>query len=437
MKKKEFFLRALKTEAYRNLAWIISIFAITNEDKEAYKKDPYPYRVVQTPTNFFFVDPEKDNELTLIEDSKPNQPLFTLTEKIELLQSDTDMVLGSSKIETQYGRLILNYIVIYYPFKKKLPFINEKFTPATIEKLILPRFKDTPEEGTPRNEKDIYVDEYLVFCDAVFFTTGLTQISVPGITAKSIVGAPGIREFRDKLIAENKDNLDDPSVIAGIDAKLVAYDKNYLKDDPSSGFLIDEKSFKVVRKRLYGMYGAEAGFDEGTKIKLIGKSLSEGWDKETLPTLNNASRVGSYNRGFQTQLGGEAVKWLLRASSNISIIDTDCGTKLGIPFKVTMENLDWLVGFSVVGKDGPILVKNTEEAKQFFNKEIIVRSPMFCKLTKTDYCKVCVGERLAANPQAASVAISEYGSTFLGLFMAAMHGKELAVAHMNYKEVIF
>ena len=61
----------------------------------------------------------------------------------------------------------------------------------------------------------------------------------------------------------------------------------------------------------------------------------------------------------------------------------------------------------------------------------MVRSPMYCTLGQTDFCKVCVGVNLAANPTGLSVAISEYGSTILSMFMSASHGKELALAKLN------
>ena len=442
MNKKEYFFKAMRAEEYRRVAWVFSAFTLVDEDRDEWKKDPYPYRIVQTPTGFFFVDPENKKEtgealLTPIEDGKPNQPLFGLQEEVNILQSDTQLNLGTSSLLTTYGLLIINYTVIFYPFGTKLKYINTEFRPKTVEKLIVGRFKDNPKNEEDRNSEDIYVDEYLKYCDAAFQMTAFSQIAVPGVTIKAIVGAPGIVEFRNKLLEENKDKLSDPAVIAGIDAKLVQYDKDYLAGDDSMDFLIKEKSFKIVRKRLFAMHGAEAGFNDDGKIELISNSLDEGWNPSKFAAINNNSRVGSYNRGFQTQLGGEAVKWLLRASSNINITELDCGTKLGIPKSVLNDNLSWFAGHSIVYREKVIPIDTEDDIKPFIGKEVVVRSPMFCKLPKTDYCQVCAGKKLSANPEAASMAVSDYGSAFLGLFMAAMHGKELAVAKMNWRELIF
>jgi hypothetical protein len=61
---------------------------------------------------------------------------------------------------------------------------------------------------------------------------------------------------------------------------------------------------------------------------------------------------------------------------------------------------------------------------------------MFCRLEKTDYCKACVGQRLAENPTGLSAAISEYGSAFLSIYMAAAHGKALVTAKLDFKTAI-
>ena len=442
MNKKEFFFKAMLAEEYKRVAWVFSAFSILKEDVDSWKEDPYPYRIVQTPSKFFFVDPDNrdgqgNSQLTVIEDSEPNTPLFGLQEEISVSQTETQLNLGVDRLVTTYGLLLLNYTVIYYPFKTKVTYINKEFRPKTVEKLIVDRFKDNPENDADRNDQDIYVDEYLKYCDAAFQMTAFSQIAVPGVTIKAIVGAPGIVEYRNKLLEENKGRLEDPAVIAGIDAKLVQYDKDYLANDDSMDFLIKDKSFKVVRKRLFGMHGAEAGFNEDGKIELIDNSLDEGWNSLKFPAINNNSRVGSYNRGFQTQLGGEAVKWLLRASANINITENDCGTKLGIPKIVLNDNLGWFVGHSIVHNNKLVFISSEDDIKPYIGKEVIVRSPMFCKLPKTDYCQVCAGKKLSANPEAASMAVSDYGSAFLGLFMAAMHGKELAVAKMNWRELIF
>jgi len=435
--KKELFLLAMKAGEYRRKAFVISIFALINEAADDWKKKPYPYRVVQTPTGYFFIDPENNNELTLIEDGKAGEPLFTAKETVTINGKDgVNNYTSNAELETTYGRLLFNFTVLIYAFNNKLPYINVQANPRNIEEMIIVRFKDNPKEGEERKDEFIYVDEYIKFCDGMFYLAGFTQLCVPAATRKTITGAPGIAELRNSLLEENKDRLYDPAVIAKIDAELVAYDRAYLKGDLGEGFLINNKSVDIVRKRLYGMYGAETGLEDKIEVELIRNSLSEGWDINKFPAMNNSLRAGSFNRGASTALGGEAVKWLYRASSNINVVSDDCGSVLGIDVTVSDNNYKKLIGFSVVTKSGSILVENEENAKSYIGKKIMLRSPMFCKLDKTDFCKTCVGVNLANNPTGISVAVSDFGSAVLAIFMKMTHGKKLALAKMDYKKAI-
>jgi hypothetical protein len=144
----------------------------------------------------------------------------------------------------------------------------------------------------------------------------------------------------------------------------------------------------------------------------------------------------SYDRGAETQLGGEAVKWLYRASSNVNIIDTDCGARLGLAISVNEYNKNKLVGMNVITQTSTKLVKDANEAGQYLGKRLMVRSPMYCKLSKTDYCKVCVGERLGANPNSGATAVSRLGSVFLALSLKKFHAVGLSLERATLEEIM-
>jgi hypothetical protein len=78
--------------------------------------------------------------------------------------------------------------------------------------------------------------------------------------------------------------------------------------------------------------------------------------------MNNSLRAGTFNRSAQTQLGGESVE-IMRTSSNITITDDDCSSKLGkslVPGKSTLKRL---IDFKVIvdGKN-KTLVEDAEQA---------------------------------------------------------------------------
>ncbi|MFO5979439.1 hypothetical protein ACLBSL_32665, partial [Klebsiella pneumoniae] len=79
------------------------------------------------------------------------------------------------------------------------------------------------------------------------------------------------------------------------------------------------KLFGGVRKKVFGMFGGEAPFQDGTSVEYIGKSLEEGIDTDHMPVMNNSLRYGSYNRGAQTALGGESTKTNYRMVGTVRI----------------------------------------------------------------------------------------------------------------------
>lgn len=434
MHKNLFFIEAIKAKAYLKNHWIFSCFSLTYESENKWKENPYPYRVVQNPSGFFYVNPSNTSELLKLEGYVSGSPLFNFKDRIELssgdlLNLDTDTV-------TTTGNILFNEMCLVNSFGSKIKYLNKRISISSIEDLIAPLLTDTPKPEEERNSKFIYVDEYLRFVNSVFHLTNFSQLCVWGATEKVITAPPGIAEFKAKLFEKYKDSLNSSTTIAKIDKELVEFDAQYLKGDPGLNFLLSGKSRNTVRKKKYLFYGAEPGLDDSVNLKPIKNSLSEGWDIERFPEMNNALRAGSFNRGAQTELGGEAVKWLLRASSNIVITKDDCGTRVGKPIEVTAENHKKLVDFSIVTQEGSKLIEPTDDTSQYIGKKLMVRSPMYCKLSVTDYCSVCVGKKLARNPTGLSMTISEYGSSFLSLFMAAAHAKQLSLQKADLKKII-
>jgi hypothetical protein len=434
MNRHELFLAAMQALEFKRRAWVISAFALVRETPDAWKENPYPYRIVQTPTGHFYVSPDDTNKLVPIPGTKAGEPVLNLKEKVTI-EKGTFINLDKT-IETTYGNILANHILLIHPFGNKIPYMEGRFGADKIEAIILPRLKDDLEPGVAGNASDIYVSEYLAFCNAAFFLVAFTQLCVPAATRKTMTCSPDIVALKESLIEKNKDRLHDPAVIASIDAELVKHDREWMKGDLGEGFLIKKKSFEVVRKKLYGMHGAEVGLNEGIDVDLIQNSLSQGWDINKFPAMNNSLRAGSFNRGHQTMLGGESVKWLLRASSNIAITVDDCKSRLGITKDITGENYEWINGFSIITPDGSKFIPDAEAAKTYIGKRVVVRSPMFCNLSKTDYCKCCVGARLKDNPTGGSAAVAAYGGVFLAIYMKMAHGKALTLAKMDFKAEI-
>lgn len=448
MLKREVFMNAMQAGRYRDLAWIVSAFSLTAPVKPTGHLKPWT--LYADATGHYVID---DGVFTRIDDGVVGQPLFSFQEELEITGEDCpnvwmtkDLSSTQPKLATCYGNLLFNWVVMVYAFGAKLPYQSGKISNSKIEALILKNFQDDPDpnkteyEPTTKTPGDpVYVSEYLKFAEAMYFLTGLTQLCVWAATKKTLLPPPGINEYRAQMLKENEGHLHELATIAKIDKALVEYDAEWLKGDPGGdNFVTPGKARDVVRKKKFLMHGAEVGLTESTiHGVLVSNSLHDGWDVSKFADMNNSLRSGSFNRGAQTMLGGVSVKWLLRASSNTNVTVDDCGSKLGSPVLLNQGNFQKYLGFTLIDEHGlQEHVRDADAMGKYLGKVSYVRNPMYCKLPFTDYCKRCVGDRLSVNPTGLSIAVSDYGSAFLGIFMKAMHGKQLKTAEMDLNTAI-
>jgi hypothetical protein len=424
------------------MKWIFSAFALIKEDPDKWKQDRYPYRIIHTPTGYFYYDPDL-NDIAPVEGAVAGNPLYNAKEKIVLYPGDLENV--QEQIVSTLGNLLFNKLCLADCFGSKIKYINERVNPAALMDEIATRLVDDPAPTQDMNGKlfvlpgtsntDIYCCEYVKFNDAVFAMTQLTQLFTWALTEKAILPPDGVEEFKASLFEKYADKLNDPATLAIIDKELIAYDAQYLKGDPAENFLISAKSRNIVRKKKYLAYGAERSLMGGNKLTYIPKSLNLGWDVSKFPEMNDASRAGSFGRGSETQLGGVSFKEILRATANLAVTIDDCGTTVGRPILVNKQNIKRQVGRYHIKSDGSIeFLKTPEDSAQYLGKVIRRRSPMYCKLLDSnEICKTCIGFNLASNPTAVSMAIADYGSAFLGIKMGAMHGKEIKTKEIDFE----
>ena len=187
MKKKDFFIRALKHKAYTRLWFIIKCFTdFESEPLEEAKK--LPYNLIKLNNKYFFYASKKEEYLE-IEDSDTAQPLFSMNE--ELAVSSEDIVNLNSAIKTTYGNLLFNYIVLVHNFNDLIPYQNKHIKIPNIEKIII----DIVSE-------DEFAKKYTKFAKSIYYLTGISQITNQGHTEKTLLPPTGIIEYRNSLLEE-------------------------------------------------------------------------------------------------------------------------------------------------------------------------------------------------------------------------------------------
>lgn len=436
MLKSEYFIKAVKAGMCSKLDWLISILTVSQSDETP----GYAWGIKSNDTGHYAYIPNPDGswneEPVKLEDAVIGQRIFSPKDIIYLMPSDLANV--TQEIETTVGRIIANYILVCRPFGNKIPFINKSFSSSDIGNMIKEKLEDDPENPEDKKENLFYISEFLELAKGAFYLEGISQAVTWGLTEKIMLPPPGLQEYKKQLFEEYAGRLHEAAAIAEIDAKLLVFYKEYIKGDEGLNFLISKKSINIVAKKKFLMHGAEVGLDGNTvNVALVENSLYDGWNPKDFAVMNNSLRLGSYSRGAETMLGGVEVKWMLRASSNINVLNEDCGSKLGKKLTVGQSDLKDIAGFTVIIDNEQAFVEDKKEAEKYLGKALMVRSPMFCKAEKTDFCAVCIGKRLSSTPYALSSAVSAYGSEFLSLSLAAAHAKALELAEMNLETAFF
>ena len=443
MNKRDFFIAAMNAGRMTDKRWTFAAFSVMLPKPDSFG-DMKPYDIIYTDlyegskgdVKVVFIDGE-GNIIDLTDyEYKPNdpQPPYSFKDSLTLLGSEMEN-LEKSKIETTYGNVLTNWLLIVHPMGGKIPYIEGRYSVRDVENKIEHRLTDEPKDGGARNDKNIYVDEYFKFRRSASLIDGFTQLCVPSATAKSMTRHPDTEKVRDALFEKYKDQLNDPTIIIRIEDELKALDAAHLKGDAAEGFYIKQKYLDVIRKKTFLTGGLVESFGEEGGGTLVKGALTEGWDIETLPALVNDLREGSFDRGASTALGGEAVKFILRVMQNTIIEEDDCKTKLGIEVTITKATkiqyvLNWVI-------DGTKLIQLTEEnIASYYNKPIKMRTPLFCKTSRSSFCSTCIGGRYGEHKESLATAASNVGSIFLSTFLASMHGKSLSTAKYNYKKAL-
>ena len=341
---------------------------------------------------------------------------------------------GAPLYATTIGRWLENMFCFQYPTGfKLLPYYNEVMTPATIidrmNKLL--------------SQKKISVEEFKSFENNFFFLNHITEISVPGLTERSLMTNPKVKAFKKKFIAEHKDQMNDPLVVKQLEDELKKLDAEWLgkgtdHEDPSVTFFdgLGSKSYGLHRKKLFLTTGGVPAFDESSgKYDFIENSLDEGWTIRDLPSRANETRKGSYDRGMETAKGGAETKLVVRVFQDLTVNADDCGTKrtIKVDFANQCKIKDFLGRTIRVGQTDIILTE--ENMSKFDGKVVDMYSPLTCE-RKGDLCFKCCGQKSKDfYGNVIGVQVVNITSKFMNTAMKNMHGTELKVIQPELKDI--
>lgn len=395
-----------------------------------------PYTLIKQPWGMSVRKP--DGEYEKLDGYEGTGPVFSIESKVTVTPEWLPNI--SSTIETDLGILGANAIVLVEPFGSKIPYMNREVSIGEIEKIIAPSLESNPPPGTSRDNLDpskFYVFELKKLGQAVEFISAIMDLFTITLTQKTLLPPPGIEEYRKELLSDPSLDLNDPIQLSAYESKLLAFDREYLKDDPSYGKFASGKMLADSRKKLFLSMGAEGGFGKRGEIVGISRTLDEGLPTEPTEWAAslNGSRAGSYSRGAETQEGGVAAKKMLAASNNYVIKKGDCGSTMGITRLYTKEILNSIRGRTVINGTSQTKVAKNADVSSYLGKHIRTRSPMYCRLPGETICSVCAGDSMARYETGISIPLTEISHSILIARMKAMHTNALKVNDFDINTV--
>lgn len=380
---------------------------------------------------------EIENDLARIEIlSDGKTPCFSMTDVFDVDKQTVARYLGGNKFsadvwgDTTVGRYLWNVITLGYPFDFAVfGYVNKLWKPKKIVELV-------------KNEltvQHITVDHFEKFFDYLYFIGHITELSTPSMTVKSLETNPNVTELKRKFIEEHAGQMNDPVVIHQLEEMLVAADKEYLGNDPSTVFFdgLGEEEYTKSRKKIFLTVGGIPAFDNSsTKMDFIPNSLMEGWTIDALPSIANEIRKGSYDRGVETAKGGAETKLLFRAFQDVIISEEDCGTTRTIEVDCSVADPKQFIGrtIRVNGKDIELTRDNIEQ----YTKGGIIHmySPLTCE-TKGNFCYKCCGSNTKKfGAKYLGINSVKISSRFMMLAMKNMHGTVLTIRGNDLKDIV-
>lgn len=434
MTPNQYLLYAIQKKLHLDSVWYRYAFTVARES-DTLKAKLYPGKLVQEPFGFFYVDDElKVNKIQ--GELKPNQPLFAKNDPITITKEWIPS-LQENSVETTIGRLIVNLFIVE-AFGDKIAYINEKFSPSDVEGKIAALVQSTPPEGTARDPKSFYIDEYIKFCESVSFLENLSNIFSHSVSRVGVLPAPGRKEFKQELLKKYEGRLNDPVEMSKFEEELGQYDINYLKNDPAYGTFMKGKTAKS-RVKLFMSQGGEANnFTSSMEVTPIIPALEDGiaLDDKGFTASANTIRFGSFARGAETVNGGVVAKGLNNAADNWVVVDGDCGSKLGITRVYTGSETFRLIGRTAIIDGKLVEIPDQETASKFDGKSVILRSPLYCKMESTRTCSKCAGPELSIYKKGVTIPLGEVSSGILTDSLKMMHDSSLSAAVMDLKSVL-
>ncbi|MGL5715460.1 MAG: hypothetical protein ACRCX2_20745 [Paraclostridium sp.] len=351
--------------------------------------------------------------------------------KISIYDTTTIKRHGKTE-ETTIGQLIFNKVIFSRLWDVKSFDYKHLVTEGTLTKILKELHQLVIEKKIEVSDIKRTVDLY---CE---FTLRLGTVYNSSVTQEMTNTDETFKTFRDKKFDAVRDRImetGDVQLMEDTIKEIIDFAKDYYKDNDmcelfeSNGKSSWSEDFSAMQIALGGLPSLT-----GDKPVIVLDALSDGIKYDKTAANANVGMRGAIDRGNETALAGELFKNISTAAQSIIGYRGDCGSKKGDT--VNCDSKELIYNRYVLNKDGTTTKINTENVHKYVGKDIILRSPTYCKTKDGNFCSTCVGttpfDSLNTDTVNLGLYLTEIASAVLNLFMKSTH--ELIVKVFKMKD---
>jgi hypothetical protein len=352
--------------------------------------------------------------------------------------------------ETTIGRIIVNLFIfgIYVHFAKKeggiadyplyllVNFVDAAFDAKTMKNADSNIVKLYINSQIDHQVLTDYIDrlQWLGYTSAIF--------TLPSLDLKTIVPDEETTRVKNKLIADNRDAIENKDVLkfTEIENKVLDVASEELTKKGATGKFIYDSGYNGSWSNNYKVTSVFRGVATKTAdpnaFEICLSNLTEGVSKEDIPAHADLAVQGAAGRAIDTQKGGYLNKIFINAFSGV-VADkegSDCGSTRTIDAIITNKNYD-NYKFRYI-KEGSKLVRLDDDNKdKYLGKVSKFRSPMFCKTQKI--CNHCLGDMFyVMKIENIGMHIARISTRIMLLSMKAFHNMALKPTEFNLNDYV-